>query len=83
MRHDDFSGLTPIAGELSGADACLYRLGVSSVELSHEEYERITYDYTLEASPVVAADYPHAAFVYVPGEGADSTEQAGRRRPDR
>ncbi|WP_327596449.1 NAD-dependent epimerase/dehydratase family protein [Streptomyces chartreusis] len=75
VRHADFSDLTPIAGELSGADACFYCLGVSSVGLSHEAYEKITYDYTLEAARVVAADNPHVTFVYVSGEGTDSTEQ--------
>jgi uncharacterized protein YbjT (DUF2867 family) len=75
VRHSDFSDLTPIAAELSGTDACLYCLGVSSAGHSPEEYEKITYGYTLEAARVVAADNPHLTFVYVSGEGTDSSER--------
>ncbi|MER5943540.1 NAD(P)H-binding protein [Streptomyces sp. NPDC001928] len=75
VQHSDYSDLTPIAEELSGADACFYCLGVSSAGRSREEYEKITYDYTLEAARVVAAGNPQLTFVYVSGEGTDSTEQ--------
>ncbi|MFF4507536.1 NAD(P)H-binding protein [Streptomyces sp. NPDC001401] len=75
VRHADFSDLTPIAAELSGADACFYCLGVSSAGHSPEEYEKITYGYTLEAARAVAAGNPHLTFVYVSGEGTDSTER--------
>lgn len=75
VRHADLSDLTSIAAQLSGADACFYCLGVSSVGRNREEYERITYGYAMEAARVVAAGNPHLTFVYVSGEGTDSTEQ--------
>ncbi|MFI8522373.1 NAD-dependent epimerase/dehydratase family protein [Streptomyces sp. NPDC085481] len=75
VQHHDFSDLTPIAAELSGADACFHCLGVSSAGRSREEYEKITYTWTLEAARVVSAGNAHLTFVYVSGEGTDSTER--------
>ncbi|MFE2431091.1 NAD(P)H-binding protein [Streptomyces sp. NPDC059373] len=75
VLHADFTNLTPIAADLAGADACFYCLGVSAAGRSTSEYEKITYTYTLAAAQTVAADNPHVTFVYVSGEGTDSTEQ--------
>lgn len=73
--HTDFMNFAPAAADLAGADACFYCLGVSAAGRSASEYEKITYTYTLAAAQVVAADNPHLTFVYVSGEGTDSTEQ--------
>ncbi|MFE5941983.1 NAD(P)H-binding protein [Streptomyces sp. NPDC056480] len=75
VLHADFTDLTPIADDLGGADACFYCLGVSAAGRDAAEYETITYTYTLEAARVVAAENPGLTFVYVSGEGTDSTEQ--------
>ncbi|MEV4452487.1 NAD-dependent epimerase/dehydratase family protein [Streptomyces mirabilis] len=75
VLHSDFADLAPIAADLAGADACFYCAGVSSAGRSNAEYEKITYTYTMEAARVVAADNAHLTFVYVSGEGTDSTEQ--------
>lgn len=71
--HDDFTDLSAVAGELRGADACFYCLGVSAAGRAPEEYERITYDYALAAAHAVAQ--PELTFTYVSGEGTDSTER--------
>ncbi|GHD81013.1 hypothetical protein GCM10010317_103790 [Streptomyces mirabilis] len=42
---------------------------------SRSEHEKITYTYAVEAARVMAAGNPHLTFVYVSGEGTDSTEQ--------
>ncbi|MEU9370901.1 NAD(P)H-binding protein [Streptomyces avermitilis] len=73
--HADFTNLAPVAADLAGADACFYCLGVSAAGRSRPEYEEITYTYAVEAARVVAARSPHLTFVYVSGEGTDSTEQ--------
>ncbi len=73
--HDDFTDFTAVAGELSGADACFYCLGVSTAGHSPADYTRITYDCTLAAARTVAAGNPELTFTYVSGEGTDSTEQ--------
>ena len=75
VLHADFTDFAPVAADLAGADACFYCLGVSAAGRSASDYEKITYTYTLAAARVVAADNPHLTFVYVSGEGTDSTEQ--------
>jgi len=75
VLHSDFTSLAPIAADLAGADACFYCLGVSAAGHSAAAYETITYTYTMEAARVVTAGNPHLTFVYVSGEGTDSTEQ--------
>lgn len=77
--HGDFLDFGPITPELAGADACFWCLGVSSVGMSPQAYERITYDYTMAAARALAAITPDLGFVYVSGAGTDSTE-AGRVR---
>ncbi|GGU34387.1 epimerase [Lentzea flava] len=65
--HADFGDLSPVAGELAGADACFYCMGVTSAGLSEDEYTPVTHDYALEAARVVGGTY-----VYVSGEGANA-----------
>ena len=45
--HKDFSDFSTIEGDLSGYDACLFCLGVSSTGMSEQEYSRVTYDVTM------------------------------------
>jgi uncharacterized protein YbjT (DUF2867 family) len=75
VAHADFTDLTPIAGELAGADACFYCLGVSTTGHSAEVYRRVSYDFPLAAARLLAAGNPELTFTYVSGEGTDSTEQ--------
>ena len=73
--HDDFTDFSAVAGELSGAAACFYCLGVSSAGHSPQDYTRITYDCTLAAARTIADGNPELTFTYVSGEGTDSSEQ--------
>jgi uncharacterized protein YbjT (DUF2867 family) len=75
LSHADLADLTPIQDELRGYDACFFCLGVSSAGMSEDAYRRITYDYTMAAARVFAAQDPDATFIYVSGAGTDSTEQ--------
>jgi uncharacterized protein YbjT (DUF2867 family) len=77
--HSDFGDLTPISEDLADVGACFWGLGVSAAGLSPQEYERITYGYTMTAAHTLAAANPDLTFVYVSGGGTDSTEQ-GRSR---
>ncbi|MFC4031134.1 NAD-dependent epimerase/dehydratase family protein [Streptomyces polygonati] len=74
VAHADFTDFSAVAGELSGADACFYCLGVSAAGRGEAEYERVTYDYALAAARTVAAGNPELTFTYVSGEGTDSSE---------
>ncbi|MFG2957328.1 epimerase [Streptomyces sp. NPDC048291] len=75
VLHDDFTDLSALADRLTGLDACFYCLGVSSAGMSEAEYTRVTHDFTLAAARAVLAASPGPTFVYVSGEGTDSTEQ--------
>ncbi|MGW7106108.1 epimerase [Streptomyces xanthophaeus] len=73
--QEDPSDLSAPDLDLSAYDACFFCLGVSSVGMKEEAYRRVTYDLTLAvARPLAAAD-PDLTFVYVSGEGTDSTGQ--------
>lgn len=67
--HTDFADLTAIADRLTGYDACLFCLGVSSVGKGEDEYTHVTYDYALAAGRVLAARSPGLRFLYVSGAG--------------
>ncbi|WP_329120484.1 NAD(P)H-binding protein [Streptomyces sp. NBC_01465] len=72
--HEDFADFSSLEGEFADVDTVFYCLGVSSVGMGEDAYRRITYDYTLAAARALPAD-PELTFVYVSGEGTDSTEQ--------
>jgi len=68
----DYSDIGP---DLTGFDACFFCLGVSSVGMKEEEYERVTYGITLAAAKTLVQLNPHMTFIYVSGMGTDKTEQ--------
>ncbi|SHM92627.1 NAD-dependent epimerase/dehydratase family protein [Cryptosporangium aurantiacum] len=71
----DLADLTPVADEFRGYDACFFCLGVSSVRMSEPDYRRVTYDLTMSVARLLAERNPDMTFVYVSGQGTDSTEQ--------
>ncbi|MER8188304.1 NAD-dependent epimerase/dehydratase family protein [Kitasatospora sp. NPDC094015] len=71
--HTDFTDYTALQDQLKGLDACFFCLGVSAVGRKEEEYAHVTYDYTLAAARALHAASPELTFVYVSGEGTDST----------
>ncbi|WP_225094608.1 NAD-dependent epimerase/dehydratase family protein [Streptomyces sp. CoH27] len=73
--HTDFTDYAAILPALKDVDACFYCLGVSAVGHSEEEYTRITYGYTIAAAKALSVASPSTTFVYVSGEGTDSTEK--------
>jgi uncharacterized protein YbjT (DUF2867 family) len=73
--HDNFLDFSAIESQLAGYDACFFCLGVSSVGMSEERYRHLTYDLTLAAATPLAKLNPGMVFVYVTGQGTDSTEQ--------
>ncbi|MFE9630012.1 epimerase [Streptomyces sp. NPDC006463] len=73
--RSDPSDLSAPDLDLAAYDACFFCLGVSSVGMKEEEYRRVTYDLTLAVARPLAAANPRLTFVYVSGEGTDSTER--------
>lgn len=72
---DNFLDLSSIAPELTGLDACIFCLGVSSAGMTEEQYSRITYEFTMEAARTLVKANPGMTFLYVSGSGTDSSER--------
>lgn len=71
----EVADLSGIEEELTGLDACLFCLGVSSAGMAEEKYTRLTYDLTLAVANTLARLNPQMTFIYVSGAGTDSTEK--------
>ncbi len=67
--HKDFLNYATIQEAFRDIDACLFCLGISSTQVSQEEYRTITYSYTLAAANMFKLQSPGAAFHYISGQG--------------
>jgi uncharacterized protein YbjT (DUF2867 family) len=70
----DLFDYSAIESQLAGFDACIFTLGVSAAGMTEEAYLHLTYDLTLAAAKTLARLNPDLVFVYVSGQGTDSTE---------
>ena len=75
--HQNLTDFSAIASELSGYDACLFCLGVSSVGMSEDDYRRVTHDTAIAAAKTLLERNPGFTFVFVSGMGTDSSESGG------
>jgi uncharacterized protein YbjT (DUF2867 family) len=75
LVHTDFFDYSTIETQLTGFDACLFSLGVSSAGMDEAKYKHLTYDLTLAAATTLARLNPNMTFLYVSGAGTDSTER--------
>ena len=73
--HPNFMDLNSIKDQLKGYDACFFCAGISSVGISKEAYEKITYHLTLAFAETLAELNPAMTFTYVSGQGTDSSEK--------
>jgi uncharacterized protein YbjT (DUF2867 family) len=73
LIHTNFFDYSTIEPQLTGFDACLFSLGVSSAGMDEAEYKHLTYDLTLAAATTLARLNPQMTFLYVSGAGTDST----------
>jgi hypothetical protein len=77
--HQDFNDFSPIADQLTGYNACYFCMGISSVGVTADTYQKITYDLTMHVANTLVKNNPDMTFCYVSGVGTDSTEK-GRSR---
>src|SRR5262249_1600330 len=72
--HKDFLNYATVEEAFRHVDACLFSLGISSTQVSPEEYRTISYSYPLAAANMLKAKSSRAAFHYISGRGtrADS-----------
>jgi len=75
LIHADLFDLSAVESQLSGFDACLYCLGVTSAGMSEADYANITYELTLVIARTLAKVNPALTFCFVSGAGADSSER--------
>jgi len=71
----DFFDLSAEQNVFSGYDACFFCLGVSSVGMKKETYEKLTYDLTMGFARLLVNTNPAMVFCYISGSGTDSTEK--------
>ena len=71
----DFFDYSAIKSRLTGYNACLFCLGVTSVGKDEKEYTRLTYDLTMQAAKTLAKLNPDMTFCYISGAGTDSSEK--------
>jgi len=74
VLQPDFLDFADRADDFTGADGCLFCLGVSSVGMSEADYRRTTKGIALAAA-VLAEVAPESVFGYISGMGTDSTER--------
>jgi uncharacterized protein YbjT (DUF2867 family) len=75
--HADLTDYSGVSGELTGYDACLFCLGISSTGMSEVDYRRVTVDIAVAAGRALAAANPGMTFIFVSGAGTDSTGKSG------
>jgi uncharacterized protein YbjT (DUF2867 family) len=74
ILHRDFTDFSALADQFAAIDACFFCLGISSAGMDEAAYTKITYDYPLAVAHTLPAN-PSLTFIYVSGEGADSTDR--------
>jgi hypothetical protein len=70
--HRDFLNYATVEEAFRSIDACLFCLGISSTQVSPEEYRTISYAYPLAAANFLKAKSPGAAFHYISGQGTSA-----------
>ena len=75
LLFDDFTAVASHAHDLSGFDACFFCAGVSSVGKNEALYTQLTHALTLGFATGLARLNPGMRFVYVSGQGTDSSER--------
>jgi len=75
LIHADFSNFSEFHSQLYGYNGCFFCLGISAAGLKEEQYQRITYEYTMALAQTLVEINPQMTFNYVSGQGTDSTEK--------
>jgi uncharacterized protein YbjT (DUF2867 family) len=74
--HTDFLNYAGLETVFKNTDACIWCLGISQSKVSKDEYQVITFDYTMAAAKAMLAANPNFTFVFLSGMGADSKEKS-------
>jgi NAD dependent epimerase/dehydratase family len=75
LIHKDFTDFNQIKDKLERYDACFFCLGVSAAGMKENEYKKVTHTFTLSLAQTLRDINSNITFVYVSGEGTDSSEK--------
>ncbi len=73
--HQNFTDFTAIQQTFEAYNACFHCMGVSSAGMTEEQYYKLTYTVTEALVNATYAANQNLTFVYVSGQGTDSTEK--------
>jgi hypothetical protein len=73
--HPNFFDLSPIEKDLRDYNACFFCLGVSSVGMKEPEYNRLTFELTVQFAETLLKGNAERVFCYVSGAGTDNSEK--------
>lgn len=76
LIHTDFAEFDTVKEKLAGYDACYHCMGVSAASLNEEQYTKMTYGYSLALAKTLFSLNPKSTFIYVSGQGTDSSEKS-------
>lgn len=74
--HKDFLHYDGLEEMFRESDACIWCLGISQTRVNKDEYFTITYEYAVAAARAMLAANPSITFLFLSGQGADSTEKS-------
>jgi hypothetical protein len=73
--HKDFLDYSTAQEAFRGIDACLFYLGTSVMQVSKEDYRKVSYSMPLAAAEMLKQQSPGAAFHYISGKGTSATSR--------
>lgn len=76
ILYPDFTDCSALADPLSGHDAVVYCLGAYTGAVTESELRRVTVNYTIELARVLHNNSGDAAFSFLSGSGADTSERS-------
>jgi uncharacterized protein YbjT (DUF2867 family) len=76
ILHRDFLNYEGLDNIFRESDACIWCLGISQSRVSKSEYFTITYEYAVAAARAMLNANPNITFLFLSGEGADTTEKS-------
>jgi uncharacterized protein YbjT (DUF2867 family) len=74
--HKNFLDYSRLEDVFKNNEACIWCLGISQTLVSKEQYQVITYDYTLVAAKAMLKSNPAISFLFLSGSGADPKEKS-------
>ena len=76
VRHDDFTDFSSVESRLQAHDLALFCLGAYTGSIPDAEFRKVTVDYTVALAEALYRASPGAAFCFLSGQGADSSEKS-------